>query len=1005
MKTNLSSMLKIIIFVVFSLSFLTIDSSVKGYWGGQQDQKKTLTSTPVEATFPIRVECNINAGGTKARGIKNAEVDLYHKTNDIFSFFGTYNKLNDRHVITDDNGYATMKLEINDKTSKGLYYFGSIGGTDNGVPLSENEVVYADAMDIYEVNFFSTHSPIAVTFAKSPGELYVIKSDSRLCPSRVSGIVTPSPALTPTSSAPTPTPIPVIGAPSVKTYEPNPVTVGEKVTVKGNNLNRIKDVRMWYSIIDPIGAANGGERMIIDEGQRTNEQLVFTLSDPRKALFIDSDPDEKTIMLVDTGGYVQTSPTFKIKIKKPIKGNYLTPSPSLTLPPVTGGPQATRTVPVVFGYEDPTALDQKDLEAVVGGTGKISVGSRTSIKKINNEGEEEEVCLSFTGALDSQGRVMSDEDVISLTLTKTANAAGVGETTDVPISFKSVTDTNLTGRETGALYTCTSYWATLPVPMAGTYKLTATYTPTGNRIGKYQGSTGFTDFKITDEGKIPTSSRTPVTGPGQVIVVMKGNLNSKSHQILALSKILSTKSSASVAGVAVTSNGDTTTVVNDPNVTSNDIVITPSVMVGQSCDANKIPVVTAVINKIKNDGSVESILNDANYPNCQPFTVTVDLASDNRIEATTTYPADPTSQYEPAQSSATILVGSTEVQAKTYVKLSSNPDTQTISALDNPVIIATTNKAVENPEFEVKNDGQTVKMAPTSSSIDCQNGTGVCQYVLNLFQPSGSYEITFRNGNDSDTIKFNTAGDQTTVGNSCPYSGDTCSYSTADGLCYSGHGATGFNTGGCEYSCGPITCPGNEETPASSDNISGVGIIDNNGTERALSLSGGFIDLDLGDGDQTVYRLVIHYNDGTADSFRTLIFNSPQSAGGTNPVVCDCTYGSVCDVNGKPGTQTCNGVTTNGACQWDGTGACSADCTACVPDQTNEEPIPTPVVSDSAVESVYWDCLDGQVMQHNPGTPSSARVPLVEADGNAQACQNGCSIIQTAGYISDAACN
>lgn len=58
------------------------------------------------------------------------------------------------------------------------------------------------------------------------------------------------------------------------------------------------------------------------------------------------------------------------------------------------------------------------------------------------------------------------------------------------------------------------------------------------------------------------------------------------------------------------------------------------------------------------------------------------------------------------------------------------------------------------------------------------------------------------------------AGDSRTVENTglnCPMPEDTCIYSESsnegEDLCYSGTGTTGFNSPGCNYSCGPIACP------------------------------------------------------------------------------------------------------------------------------------------------------------------------------------------------------
>lgn len=56
---------------------------------------------------------------------------------------------------------------------------------------------------------------------------------------------------------------------------------------------------------------------------------------------------------------------------------------------------------------------------------------------------------------------------------------------------------------------------------------------------------------------------------------------------------------------------------------------------------------------------------------------------------------------------------------------------------------------------------------------------------------------------------------------SCPVVGiDTCIYSVSsqDGdLCYSGNGAYGFNSPGCNYSCGPVVCPVIPDSLASTD--------------------------------------------------------------------------------------------------------------------------------------------------------------------------------------------
>ncbi len=273
---------------------------------------------------------------------------------------------------------------------------------------------------------------------------------------------------------------------------------------------------------------------------------------------------------------------------------------------------------------------------------------------------------------------------------------------------------------------------------AGVYQLDAFY----KKDGPYKASDDSVQVTFTtDKAKVQTNTKVKVKTGSQA------------------SRLL--KSLAKVAGVAAQVEGNQVKIVNDPNTSNEIITLLPESSVeGGSCDAQRLPIVHFAVTKVLNNGSVETIYDNPQYPNCEPWLMQVsslgDLSQINRIEAVASLLEDSGSEFQASQGLTVIKVGDNLVTAKPFVKLSSNPAAANIDAGDTATIVATTNSVVNNPIFEVTHNGQISSVPATSSNNNCQNNQGNCEYLLEIPMADGEYIIKFASGEAVDTLSFNT---------------------------------------------------------------------------------------------------------------------------------------------------------------------------------------------------------------------------------------------------------
>lgn len=434
------------------------------------------------------------------------------------------------------------------------------------------------------------------------------------------------------------------------------------------------------------------------------------------------------------------------------------------------------------------------------GTKEISVGSRVTVKG-SSDWVIDEIELIFKKIKDQDGKDVDEQMEIGL--------SRVGQ--------EDVVDKNYN--------TFQSYWANLNG--SGTYELTAKYKQGSHGEGEgriYRSSSDRTFVVINIDGtakitKKPTNARVTFQGRQGSIIKKGANLAQKVN----IKELLK-----SVAGVSVIEEDGKLVVTQDPNNPQTEIVITPAVEVeDEECSSGDIPAVNFNITKTDKTGNTTDYMTDASYPNCQPFSIDINnltLDDLSHLTATVSY-NDPDSEFYPSTGELRIQIADNPAQENVFVQLTSDPAPENITTEDNLItVMAFTNYAVSNPEFEVTNNGQVDSRSATYFNNNCQDGSGSCEYFLEIPQPNRDYQITFRNGSASDTLSFSVEREQ----------------------------------------------------PKPEGEIIGVGLLVD-GNEIPMSLDGDQIDLQLDGLPQDVFELVIHYSDGP-DRRRSLIFNyeAPQ---------------------------------------------------------------------------------------------------------------------------------
>lgn len=394
-------------------------------------------------------------------------------------------------------------------------------------------------------------------------------------------------------------------------------------------------------------------------------------------------------------------------------------------------PVKTKIVAHVHGQDGGTitGIETKD-------GGRVAVGARVFL-------EDPEKCII---------------DNVSLEMQKTREADGrdilKAEDRKVEINRKregqSEADKEIEGHP--ELYqNCQSYWANLKGP--GTYQLIAFYP--GYPEGHFEDNIHYLPSDRVVVEVIIKDSQASVKTISKVDAKASGG-GTQSKAVKGVSnRRISWGVKGNVAGLQV-EQGSNGLKVSPDKSSAAKLILTPKTTLSDgTLDTAKIPTVHFTVVEVLNDGSVRPIFDDANYPNNEPQVFDEaelgDLSRVIRLEATTSY-NNPGSEYASSQGDLTIDVADpkdpavAKIEEKPWVKLSSDPYKDNIFSGDSKVIVtASTNYAVEDPVFEVLHNGQNEDSKPVSVTTNCQDGTGSCEYLMELYQPDGEYSINFKN--------------------------------------------------------------------------------------------------------------------------------------------------------------------------------------------------------------------------------------------------------------------
>lgn len=396
----------------------------------------------------------------------------------------------------------------------------------------------------------------------------------------------------------------------------------------------------------------------------------------------------------------------------------------------------TKITPFIFGRWEGSNINIANIEK-----GRITVGARLTPAEVPEE-------ANFT-----TNDCIRDE--VSLTLRKTQ---GDEIKISKEIADSGEKDENLAE---GKFQNCQSYYA--PIDGPGSYTLMASYN--GGTEGRYN----FLPAPVSGNQVTVIGGKEAIKTESKINVKVNttSNKQTKARTLLAGKfgkdqRVVWKTQSSNVAGIRVEQQGDSYVATPDAN-SEERLVLTPEIQIeGRDFTAsqNEIPTVHFSVVKVTNSGENLPLFNMPNYPNGQSkiFSETDlgDLNSINHIEATVTG-TDLNSEYEikPEDIRIDVNPSGTPVPEATYVNLTTDPleisqDTPEVT------ITASTNRLIENPVFEsTVNGGEPDLLTAQESSDNCADGTGICRYSYTFYQPGpGTYSLTFKNGDASDTVEF-----------------------------------------------------------------------------------------------------------------------------------------------------------------------------------------------------------------------------------------------------------